>query len=398
MWPLVLGAAAVAGGGLLSANSASKAAKAQNAAAAQSEALYNQQTLLGMARQAMALYGGERGKQFLQGALPREQFDQLFGRASSTRNLTESERARLNTIQARLDAIGGARGRGDMFGNGGESRGAAERANAEERRRLEAEMAEINGRAGIDPGVTAMLDTGAYAGQQGYLGQMNDLAAQFEGRGNQVMSGYNADTRRLLQGSRRIEDQASQFGTQERKRINREVDTGMTNANRAALARLAASGLGDSTLVANQYGANATNFENTRQDQLGMLGDRQIGLLSGLRQNTLGLDNQRSTLGSQMRLSLNDQALGLRQQPLQTEIGVLTGNAFNPYLNQNTSQYFPGASPGAAAGATFGNALGAIGGQAMNYGMMQYGAQQSGRGGGYTGMGRVEVDSNGRRY
>jgi hypothetical protein len=376
-WPLIVGAAAALGGGLLSANSASKAAKAQNQAAQDAEQMYNQQTLMGMARQAMALYGGEGGQRYLQGALPREQYDYLFGRAAQSGTLTESERTRMADLERRIGEIGGGRGGGGWMTRQGVEDNRSTSARRNELEVLQKELQALQTKAGGDRGVTAALDVGAYQGQGGYLSKMNDLASTFEGKGTAALRGFNADTQRLLRGSRQIEQGAAGFGDQERKRINRDADTALTGANRAALARLAASGLADSTLTANQYGENSRLMENMRQDQLGALGDRQINLLTGLRQNTLGMDNQRSTLGSQMRLGLNDQSLALRQAPLQTEIGVLTGNAFNPYLNQNTTQYFPGASSGAAAGATFGNALGAVGGQLANYGMMQYGQQQA---------------------
>lgn len=367
MIPLLIAGGAAAGlaGGALAANGASRAAKAEAAAAREARGFYDDQTLLGMYRTLSQLYGDAEAERQLRGSLSRDQVDRMFGRESTTRELNDTQRNQLAALERRLGELGG----GGFLNRSGAARGEGSASRQREIAGIQEQIANLRGLAGEDPGVTSLLDPNRTKRNTGILAEMDAQNADAEARGNQTLAGFRSDTQRILNGARNIQRGAANFGKQEGERIRRDSGEALQSANREALARLAASGLADSTLVGNQYLENSRVLNNNMQDQLGALGDRQIGLQTGLAQNALNMDSQRSGLGTQLRMGLDEQLFARRQQPLNTRLSVLQGGVMNPWLGQNTSQYFPGTSGSAAASATFGNALGAVGGQMMGYGM-----------------------------
>lgn len=360
-------------GGLLGASGASSAANAQIKAAQDAMKQYGQQTDIGMARQMQFLYGGQKAMDMLKSTMPQSSYYALFCTPANASAMTPAQIARLNELNLQI-----AKYQGNPS-NSAANRGGAGEYGARQDHTLSALQGERDQLMRLQQGGAATpgaLDATAFAGGgPGYLQQMQDLATKFGGLGQDQINRYNAATQSLLGQSRGIESMAKNFGKQEGVRIRRDTETANKNADRQSLAALAASGLGDSTLRANQTSANRRLFSNQMQDQLGALGDRQIGLRTGLAGNTLNLANQRAAGASSLGLSMLDANRQMQQAPISAQMQVLTGNAFNPWLGQNTSQYYPGVSGGGAAAQSLGSTLAAMGGQFGNLGMMGMMAQ-----------------------
>jgi len=361
-------------GGSQAASGARDAAQAQIQAGREARADYGNSTDEGMYRALIFALGPEQARQYL-ATLPRERRDRLVGRPASQANFTDQQRSRLQEIDARL-AQGPAAGSGAPAARrpGQNARGQVVNDQAnwdQERARLEQERADLMRAAGEDPGQTGIFDQGAVdAMGPGFITDMERFAEQFRGQGAESLGRYDADTSRLMTDARRIENNAQHYGQGRAAEINRDAERASTGAARQIQSRLAGSGLANSSMLGEQIGGATRNIFEGQQSALNSLGDSQTQLMSGLAGNRLNLDSSRASGRTSLDLGLQDRDISMSSAPLNTRMQVLTGNTFNPMLGQDTTRYYPGVSPGGAAASTWGNALGAMGGQAMNLGLM----------------------------
>ncbi len=264
------------------------------------------------------------------------------------------------------------------------------------------------------------------AGKRGAFGEMEDQAAQAEREGAGILGNYDRDTSTLqsmfgdtlsdydrqsagLQDSYRgafndaaqrgagLESMAAQWGQGQDKILAEDAARQLAGANRTSLARLGAAGFGNSTAVGNQLSGNAlaSGRDLTRakaslaQAQL----DRQMGAraqtnqsLGGLQSNNLSLlasraggrtglqtgnlDTMRQRLTGRTGLETDtlNRNVGLRQQPLNTRLSLLTNPLMNPGTNIQTSSFYSPSGTGSTQSA-FGGFLGNIGGRLFSNGL-----------------------------
>lgn len=375
MEPLIgaalIGAGASIFGSVLGASGASKAAKAQAADAARARELYDYQTLLGMGRFARELYGGQGALDYLRGQLTAEQYNRLFGRPASQPTLTEEQQRKLSQIEERISGINRIlAGRGPFFTP---TTDAANDMRFAELRRLEAQRRAILEAAGQREALPGLFDVSAYAGgQEGIIPAATRLAAEEEERTRGLLGSYDTDTETLRYAAEQNILDASRFGEQERRRIQLESERALRGLNRLTEGRLMGAGLGGSTLLAQQLAGNQRSIREQTENMLGSLSDRQIQLLSQLRGEKLATLAGRFSGRSALEAGVLERLSALRAQPLNMRLALASSPIMNPWLEQNTMQYFPGVSPSGSALSTIGNTLAGAGGTILGAAMRSW--------------------------
>lgn len=329
----------------------------------------------GMARQLAAILGPEKARQVLQGSMSQDAYSRLFGRAAAPIDRASVE-SQIKAIEDRLRPYRAERGN-RVDDRAAAAAGINVQSELNRIRELQTMLT-----TGTDPGQTGTIDGAAFDRMgSGVMGEYDNLTKQATQQGRDALKGYNADTARLLEMARGIEGGAQQYGQQERERINRDSSRALTSANRATESRLMGRGFGASTALTQQLTGNARQMEEARQDALGSLGDRQIGMLNQLRGNTLGLAGQRATGQTGLVLGNQDRTMGFNQQALGLKTNLLSGSVTNPWLSRSTGSYVPGLAPSQpSSSANWGNWLTGLGGQAFNIGAMDW-MRQNGIGG-----------------
>lgn len=377
MVPLIgalIGAGASIFGSALGASGASKAAKAQADDAARARELYDYQTLLGMARFARELYGGQGALDYLRGQLTAEQYNRLFGRPASQATLTAEQQRRISQIDAEIQRIEGGLGGTGPFPFSRQRTGsqADERAQRD-LNRLRAERSAILTAAGQRDALPGLFDVSAYAGgQEGIIPAATRLAAEEEERTRGLLGSYDTDTETLRYAAEQNILDASRFGEQERRRIQLESERALRGLNRLTEGRLMGAGLGGSTLLAQQLAGNQRSIREQTENMLGSLSDRQIQLLSQLRGAKLATLAGRFSGRSALEAGVLERLSALRAQPLNMRLALASSPIMNPWLEQNTMQYFPGVSPSGSALSTIGNTLAGAGGTILGAAMRSW--------------------------
>jgi hypothetical protein len=345
-----VGGAVIGGvGSAVAANSAKKSSASE-------QRFLQEQLTQGMFRRVLTALGPAEARKWAQANLPRQQYEQIFGRAATSASFTPEQQQRLATVNSRITELSRARGSGVLRDGSRQS--------AEELRALQAEREALMRASGGDPGMEGTFNNaGIDAADRGYVGRLDDLATEYKGIGRETQGQFDSESRRLLGESRGIEAQARGYGEQERRRIDRDYDRSLTSANKASSARLRAAGFAESTLGANQAAANSRYLGEARENALGSLYDRQLQFGTGLRQNTLGLDAQRSGAGTQLAAGIQDRNLNLASNAANVRASALTGADFNPFLSVPTNNLFSGASPGGSFAQSLGGTMAGIGGQ-----------------------------------
>jgi hypothetical protein len=368
-----LGAGGSLLGSILGASGASKQAKATNAAGQQALETQRGQNEDQMAAYLRRMLGGQTALSELQASLPQ---DRLAGMLGTGNSMTPQEQARLAEIDRELEALPRVYSSSGNPSGGGVAaiRRQGRQASSQDGRRtqLEAEKATLMGKG--SPGRLSR-DSFTSDTSGGLLGEYGNLANTFQQEGQGILSGYDADTQRLIADALGLETQAKDFGKGESARIDRDAGRALEGANRQAIARFAGAGLGGSSLAGQASMGNARNIFEGAQDQKGALGDRQIGLLTGLGQNRLGLTANRLGGRTTLQSSLSDRNLGLQRDNLNLKANIFGGGILNPSLG-NTTQYFPGASSGGTLAQGLGNSLSGAGGTALGFGLNQMNQQQ----------------------
>lgn len=350
---------AVVGGGL-SAYGASKSASDANKASDKAMQRDDAHAYDQMLRQAQALYG-PNAEAYLRSALPREEVNKLFGVAAANPTFTPQQQQRVQAIDAEMAQL-------KNVTSMGRDQGARQRA----QQRLNALVEERQGlvtEAGGSPGQAGRIDLNAFraANQNnpGFIQKMTDLANQEEGKGQGLLGEFNADTERLaFQGDQNARE-IGKYGEQERKRIALASDRALSGLNRQTQSRLLSSGLGNSTLLTQAMSGNTRNVREAEDNAMGSVSDRQLSLLSQIRQGNLSAAYGRAGQKTGLQSGLMDRNLNLRQAPISTELQVLTGPGMNPFAGQNSTVYYPGMSPSGTALSSVGNSLMAGSGLAL---------------------------------
>lgn len=250
------------------------------------------------------------------------------------------------------------------------------------------------GRAGMDAFTTGTSGPPTPSSDS-LLGQQQGLANLYGQKTGGINSQFGqgvAGLNNLYGGS---EGLAEQYGRGGEALIDQETARTLKGANQSSAAQLAASGFGNSTAGANQSSQNAINANLAGSEAKLNLRNQALQTRLGVRGQQAGA--QQTNIGRQADLSgnqLNNQ-MGYSQQPIQTQLSALNSSVMNPFLGQNTSQYYPGYSAAGTALANSGNALGTYGGyQALSslYGPQQGAAPAAGQFGGASTYGGSPFD------
>lgn len=369
----------------------------------------------GMARYLAMQLGPDEAERYLRATLPGDQLTALF-RDPDAQARRAAAQQELAAIERQLAPY---RTRGEPFPTGGgglnqvasRGRGAGRGPDRFARERAREAGIDIDALlrrskeldqtlAGEGPDNPGGIDLGSFRSLgPGVWQEYNDLTARAESEGNDALGRHDADTARLLRGSRAIEGMARGYGQQERERINRDADRALTGINRLTESRLMGRGLGASTVLSSAFRGNTQANREGRENALGSLGDRQIGLTTGLAGQTLNMDAGRSQNRMGLMLANQDRGLGYRQGAVNFRANALGGSQTNPWLSRSTQQYFPGVSPSGASGQSWGSFLSGFGGQIAGGGFDLSGLSglfSGGRGGG-GGSGSVTYGSGLRR-
>lgn len=382
-------------GGIMGARGASAQANAQVQAGRDAQKLYDNRTGEGMGNMLRMLYGAD-ARSKAQGLMGQDQFGRTFGRPAS------EAVAAANKSIADIDLVLAKYGKAAHTTVGRTSNGLGERTiqvpASYDKAKAKADGVDIDALIaqkkqheqiikGGDAGQVGLFDpsTDAAAGP-GMLNRMQSLFGQFDTEAKGLQSKFGADTQALLgQGDAQLQE-ARMYGRDRQALAQQDADRMAKQLNAATKARMQASGLGGGTTEAQQLQGNTMNIYDALQRQRAAIGDQALQLSQGVRSQNLGMQNQRSLQGSAMDMNLLQRSQELRQQPLQTEMGLLTGNIMNPYLGQNTTQYFPGVSASGAAMSSLGNSFSAAGGMGLGYLM-----QNRANGGGASQMGQMRA-------
>ncbi len=272
---------------------------------------------------------------------------------------------------AAIGAIGGALGAANANRNARKARDWYDKRTGEGHQRY---FNMLYGPQDLHPGDYAKPGMGGPTATSGsLLGRMGGIADLYAQRAGGIRSQFDAGATALSNLYGQTEGLARGFGEGGEKLIDEEMQRQLTGANRMSKARLSASGFGNSTAVANQESQNALSAG--RQGAQAKLGLRQQAL-----DRVLGVRGQRAAadhdnIGRRADLGTNTLGaeLGYRQLPINAEMMYATSNIANPWLNHNTTQYYPGYSPGGTALSTAGNALGTVGGMYLGRDLGLYG-------------------------
>lgn len=364
-----LGGAAISGG--LAYASSKKAASAANRAGEQSQEFAATEADKAMLRQLVAYLGPEQGLAKFKAFVGPERATQLFGKKAANPNFSADQQRRLDDINTQINQLSQVRGTQDIRNR---------QRYQDQINTLQKERDDLVKAAGGSPGVT-----GTFSEEEikklgpGLVDEYGSLADTFGKRGKAELNRYDADTLGLTRQSRDITRQAEQFGKGEAARIKRDSAESLDNANRLATATLMGRGMGAGSSLTSAYAGNARDIGRTREDALGSLGDRQIGLLSGLRTGTLGLASSRSTGRTGLSMGNTQQDLGLRTNALNMKGSVLNSALTPSWLGQMAPSFYPGASPSGAGMGSLASAFAGASSPMLGYGLMGL-SQQQGQG------------------
>lgn len=201
--------------------------------------------------------------------------------------------------------------------------------------------------------------------QGSLLDRMEQLQRQFASQGRSQMGAYNAETGRLANQANGLGLMAGMWGQGRDAIIDQDAKRALTSANQAAQARLAASGLGGSTLTTQAMAGNAErinqNVNRAKQDVSEGRIDRQLGAGN----TALNLASQRASGRVGLQNIFNERNLGLAMRPVDSRLSLLTGGGLNPYSAGNIPNYQPAQSG-------IGSAIGSIGNTAAGLGSMLF--------------------------
>lgn len=367
---MLIGGGASLLGGILGGSSAASQAKADRQAAQEQRDAEEQQSVLENYYRLVNLYGNEdTAMQALAPMLSESQRDKYLGRAATNASFTGDEQARLGEIDREIARLGqgGTAGTGSAFGWGNNNRRQQNTNTSSQIQRLQAERDALMARSGGNAGVRGMIQkTGQTIPGGGLLAEYGALAGQSDARTGQLLGKFDADTGSLLSQYDGLIGEARQYGAGQEERIRRDAGDQERRLNQNSLARLAASGLGDSTLSLQAMNGNSRSVNRDAQDKILDVNDSRIDRVLGLGSQRAGAMGGRLNTRAGILGTGEDRFFQLSQQPLNLKSNVLL-NPRMPNINPLSS-----ASPSAAFGSTIANSLGGIGGTIGGLSLQQY--------------------------
>ena len=177
-------------------------------------------------------------------------------------------------------------------------------------------------------------------GGGGLVGEYGRLADSTGQRQRGIAAGYDADTQRL-------DTIASDFGRGGEQLIDIQTARDNKAADRLSLAKLAASGFGNSTFAGNQLASNRAEFSRSANEQ--KLALRNEG--TRLRLGTLAPRLAGRTALSE---SFLERDIGLRREPMGLRFGVASGGIYNPNITYQPAGQSAAGNALASAGASIG--------------------------------------------
>lgn len=302
----LIGAGGAILGGLFGGSGAKKAAKAQLQAQRETQRLFEQKSLEALLRQAFALYG-PAAETYLRAVLPAEDVKKLFG--------TEDQ----------------------ILPGGRIKKG--------------------------KPGVINLSALREYAIKSpGFMERMAQIAREEQAAGRDLLSAFDTERARIAAMGENILGETAKFGEERRKQIKLAAERALRSLNRAAESRLGAAGLGGSTILTQAMLGNTRNITEWEQGALGDLADRHMELRSGIRGANLNRDLSLASQRLGILANLMDRNLNLRTMPLNTELQMVTGPAWNWWSQSNAPLTAVGVSPSGAQMSSLGNVLATAGG------------------------------------
>lgn len=270
-----------------------------------------------MARQALALYGPEKGKAWVLANIPGDVQQALFIRGAPKNSAADKGVKGVQSISRFAPTTGN----------------------------LVDKTARLFGLThGKKPGATNDLDAMAATAGPGALDQMSELGEQ--------QIGTQAAQANAMEG---LVASSRGYGNAMRAQINRDAERQLAQVQAATQAQARASGTSGSSYSSGQQASNAARIFEAKTDALTNVDTGEQNRTLGLRQNVIG-----------QNLSNAASATALRMNPIQTNLSFLQGSAFNPYV---PGQY-PGVSP-------IGNAANSIGNTSTGYGGMVLGQRNA---------------------
>lgn len=345
------------GGSLLGANMQANAAKGQASdmrqAAADQRGFDEDQALQVMVRQMRALYGS-KAPAMLKKYLTTDQYKKVFGSPG-----TPAVPGAKKTTSAASSISPYLPGPPDM---------------ATGRRKPNPAYAvqqQID--ASLDPGTPATPGTPGefdWSGEEdpGFMGKFDDLIGKYTDEANGLVTSYDADTGTIRDMGDQNLAALTGFGDTRKHAVDRDMQRALKQSNAAIASKANTTGLGGSSLVGQMFGGNAKRLFESANDKKGSIDDQIMALSQTTRGDNLNRVAGRLGGRTSLKAGVLDQSQALRQQPLQAELGVLTGGAFAPFANRNTQAYFPGVSGSGLSQGAMGGVLSGVGSQAFGAG------------------------------
>lgn len=232
---------------------------------------------------------------------------------------------------------------------------------------------------GVQPGTQAAFDR---ASGGPLIGQMRENARFANNRGGQMMRRFDNQTGALAQAAgqqqgmvdqlaRGNEALAANWGQGRDSIIRQDARSQLGTLNSQSRGALMGAGLGNTSAVASQMGANSIGVNREMQRALQALSEGQIDRSMSARSQRVDLNQrmgeaqtQRNYQRESDRQGLNtlnlNRTLTMRQQPIDAQTQMLYSSVFNPQLGQSPSGPIPQSG--------LGQALGSLGGAAVGYG------------------------------
>lgn len=361
----LVGGALGIGGSLISAGGAKSAANASADAAREALDFQNNQFKIGQALQLAMAYGGEQALPMIQAMLGPEGARQLFGTPSSGPTpLTDAEQRRLAELQQQRSSMGQQSVVDRLRAQRG---GVRTGTRAPDTSAIDAEIAALTAKAGGSPGTAGYFNPEDFKKLgPNFFGQMNTLADNAKAQGQADLAGLDTGLAGLRADDAKLKADAEKNYQDMSGVLERDTGRALTGANRAAIASAQFGGMGGSSVVGNQTAANAMRLREILNDGKMNLAQQKNQFMTGLGERSLDR-NQALTLSRYgLGQDVTNRDIGMRSGALSSQMGLLTGSTFNPWLNRDSSQYFqPG---GAGVGSQMlGNTAAGMGSQILGY-------------------------------
>lgn len=242
---------------------------------------------------------------------------------------------------------------------------------------------DLSGQPGSESEMLAALERFNTATGGPVIQQFRDLVPLAQGRMGEMRSRMGDRTKRVMRGvgnAQRLALGAEDLATSTRSGRDAIIDRDFTRAGKEAdqmlAAKLGAAGMGRSTAGLMARAGSSRRYAESAGDAKQRNAEGMLDRLLSARGQRIGLESEAARMeGGLLGEEINfdnmtlDRELALRQIAPNAMLGLQQSSVLNPWLEQNTSQYYPQTSGAGAA-------LGSIGQFASGVGGMMIGQQQ----------------------